>query len=52
VYVSRVRLVRQWNALVSGLPDGWVDAQARFLLRDPSQLDRAAALLGPLQATR
>jgi hypothetical protein len=34
------------------LPDGWVDAQARFHLRDPSQLDRAAALLAPLQATR
>jgi hypothetical protein len=34
------------------LPDGWVDAQARFHLQDPSQLDRAATLLAPLQATR
>lgn len=52
MYVSRVRLVRQWNDLVGRLPAGWIDAQARFELRDASQLDRASALLGPLQATR
>ena len=52
MYVSPVRLVRQWRDLVGRLPAGWVDAQVRFHLRDPSKLDRAAALLGPLQATR
>jgi hypothetical protein len=52
VYVSRVRLVRQWNDLVGRLPAGWVDAQVRFHPRDASQLDRAATLLGPLGATR
>ena len=52
MYVSAVRLVRQWNDLVARLPAGWVDAQVRFHLRDASQLDRAATLLGPLQATR
>jgi hypothetical protein len=45
-------LVRQWNDLVGRLPAGWVDAEVRFRLGDPSQLDRAAALLGPLQAVR
>jgi hypothetical protein len=52
VYVSQVRLVRQWNDLVRRLPAGWVDAQVRFHPRDPAHLDRAATLLGPLGATR
>src|SRR5262245_40590914 len=47
-----MRLVRQWRDLVGRLPAGWVDAQVRFHLRDASRLERAAALLGPLQATR
>jgi hypothetical protein len=47
-----VTLVREWNDLVGRLPVGWVDAQVRLQLGDPSQLDRAAALLGPLQAIR
>jgi hypothetical protein len=47
-----MRLVRQWDALVSRLPDGWVDAQFRFHLTEPSHLDRAAALLAPMQPTR
>jgi hypothetical protein len=47
-----VRLVRQWNDLVGRLPGGWVDAQVRFHLRDPAQLERASVLLGPVQAVR
>jgi hypothetical protein len=47
-----VRLVRQWDDVVRRLPAGWVEAQVSFHLRDPSQLDRAATLLGPLQAVR
>jgi hypothetical protein len=47
-----VRLVRQWDDLVRRQPDGWVDVQVSFHLRDPKQLDRAATLLGPLQAVR
>ena len=52
MYVSRVRLVRQWNDLVRRLPAGWADAQVRFQLRDASQIDRAATLMAPLQASR
>jgi hypothetical protein len=47
-----VRLVRQWSALVARLPEGWADAQVRFHLREASQLERASALLAPLQPTR
>jgi hypothetical protein len=47
-----MRLVRQWSALLSRLPDGWIDAQFRFHLSDASHLDRAAALLAPMQPTR
>jgi hypothetical protein len=47
-----VRLVRQWHELAEGLPAGWGDAQLRLHLRDAAQLDRATALLGPLQPTR
>jgi hypothetical protein len=47
-----VRLVRQWDDVVRRLPAGWVETQVTFHLRDPSQLDRAATLLGPLQAVR
>ncbi len=39
----------RWEELRDGLPSGWSDAQVRLRLDDPSALDRAAALLGPLQ---
>jgi hypothetical protein len=47
-----VGLARKWSELAGRLPAGWVDAQARLHLSDPARLDRATALLGPVQATR
>jgi hypothetical protein len=52
VYVLPVKLAREWSELTGRLPAAWVDAQARLHLADPAQLDRATALLGPVQATR
>jgi len=47
-----VTLVRQWQDLVDGLPAGWGDAHVRLQPANEAQLDRAAALLGPVQAHR
>ena len=47
-----MRLVRQWQQLADGLPAGWGDAHVRLTLGDAAQLDRATALLGPLQPLR
>jgi hypothetical protein len=47
-----VRLVRQWRDLVGRLPEGWVDAEVRFHPRDSGHLDRATALLAPVQPVR
>ncbi len=52
MYVLPVKLVRQWRDLVDGLPAGWGDAHVRLRLEDSAQVDRALALLGPLQAHR
>jgi hypothetical protein len=52
VYVLTVKLAREWRELAGRLPADWAGAQARLHLGDPAQLDRAAALLGPVQATR
>lgn len=47
-----MKLVRQWQELVEGLPAGWSEADVRVLIPDAAELDRAAALLGSLQPTR
>jgi hypothetical protein len=43
-----MRLVDQWLAIEESLPEDWADARLEFIPEDPSQLDRAAALLAPL----
>jgi hypothetical protein len=47
-----VQLAEQWRRIEGSLPDDW--AEARLLLRvpDSTKLDRAAALLAPLNAGR
>jgi hypothetical protein len=45
-------LVDQWRAIERGLPDNWVDARLRLRIVDRDRLDRAAALLAPLNAGR
>jgi hypothetical protein len=47
-----VKLAREWRELAGRLPAGRIDARVRLHLAEPAQLDRAAALLGPVQATR
>jgi hypothetical protein len=43
-----VRLVEQWEGIEGELPDGWGDARLTLVLDDQAKVDRAAALLGPL----
>jgi hypothetical protein len=43
-----MRLADQWHAIEEGLPADWADARLELTPDDPSQLDRAAALLAPL----
>ena len=47
-----MRLVDQWRAIQEGLPAQWADARLTFTPDDAAQLDRAAALLGPLMPGR
>jgi hypothetical protein len=47
-----VRLGEQWRQIERSLPDDWADARLLLRLRDPGRLDRAAALLAPLNAGR
>jgi hypothetical protein len=47
-----VDLVAQWETLEHELPDDWHDARVALILADAALLDRAAALLGPLQPGR
>jgi hypothetical protein len=47
-----VALVGQWRELESGLPAGWGEVRVRLHLEETARIDRAAALLGPLQAFR
>jgi hypothetical protein len=42
-----VRLADQWNAIEQGLDPRWSDARLDLKVADPSQLNRAAALLAP-----
>src|SRR2546423_6994953 len=52
VYVLRMSLAAQWNALGSELPSGWNRAELRLELRDRESASRAASLLGPAQPFR
>ena len=45
-------LAEQWDRIVGSLPEGWHEAALRLVLPEPSQRDRAAALLGPLAPGR
>jgi hypothetical protein len=49
---SAMRLGDQWQAIEESLPADWADARLTFTPDDPAQLDRAAALLGPLMPGR
>jgi hypothetical protein len=47
-----VRLAEQWERIASELPERWSDARLSLAVDDQAQLDRAAALLGPLNPGR
>ena len=47
-----MRLVDQWQAIEGRLSDDWAEARLELTAADRSQLDRAAALLGPLTPGR
>ena len=47
-----VKLVEQWERVERELPEDWGDARLALTLEDASHLDRAAALLGPLNPGR
>ena len=47
-----VRLVEQWEQISAELPQGWGDARLSLAVEDQAQLNRAAALLGPLNPGR
>ena len=47
-----VSLAPQWKRIQAGLPPDWSDARLALRISDESRLERAAALLGPLQPGR
>jgi hypothetical protein len=47
-----VRLVEQWDRIARALPEGWGDARLVLTVEDDGKVDRAAALLGPLNPGR
>jgi hypothetical protein len=47
-----VALVDQWRAILGGLPEGWGDARLRLTVENAGDCERAAALLGPVNAGR
>jgi len=47
-----VALADQWRAIEHGLPAGWGEARLRLNVADDAEAARAAALLGPANATR
>ena len=47
-----MKLVRQWEQIERELADGWGDARLLLTVGDERQADRAAALLGPINAGR
>jgi len=50
--LSRMSLVEQWDSLVAGLDENWVDARIRLALPDVDSARRAASLLGSLGPSR
>jgi len=50
--VSERRILNQWRAIERSLPEGWGDARLKLEIPDATQAARAAALLGPANATR
>jgi hypothetical protein len=50
--LRRVRLVEQWREIERQLPDDWNEARLSLNVENREQLDRAAALLGPLTPGR
>jgi hypothetical protein len=47
-----VRLAEQWERIAAELPEGWGDARLSLAVDEEAQLDRAAALLGPINPGR
>jgi hypothetical protein len=47
-----MRLATQWRRIQATLPDGWAEARLAFTVSNPVRLERAAALLAPLQPGR
>jgi len=47
-----VTLAAQWQDLLPALPGAWREASFRLRLEDTGRLDRAAAVLAPLQPVR
>jgi hypothetical protein len=45
-------LVKDWQELEAKLPPRWVEARISFTLEEPGEVERALALLGPLQPVR
>jgi hypothetical protein len=50
--VSERRILNQWRAIEQSLPEGWGNARLKLEVPDAAQAARAAALLGPANATR
>jgi hypothetical protein len=50
--LSLVRLVDQWREIERGLPEEWHEARLSLAIEDRKQLDRVAALLGPVAPGR
>jgi hypothetical protein len=46
------RILNQWRAIEQSLPEAWADARLKLEVPDPAEAARAAALLGPANATR
>lgn len=47
-----MRLVDQWAAVEAGLPQGWEDVRLTVTTEQPTELARAAQVLGPMNAGR
>jgi hypothetical protein len=47
-----VGLVERWRQIERGLPEDWAEARLLLRISDPARTDRAAELLGPLNAGR
>lgn len=47
-----VKLADSWRAIESELPAGWAGTHVRLRVSDPNHVERASALLAPLNAVR